>query len=166
MLYPCRKYVSTLKTANFVDVSCRKCGVENVARPLYRGLIRPCMEYTSHVWRGSTLIALLTRVESKAFRLSNSSPLTDCLSFFLIAAMLALLRSFTSIFIVTALLIVVTACLPCSCGLAAQDLPLPLTPILSIHLMQELNGIFNLSSLPLVNSGTLSLLLYFHLPMT
>ena len=46
---------------------------------LYRGLIRPCMEYASHVWGGSTHTALLNRVESKAFRLINSTPLTDCL---------------------------------------------------------------------------------------
>ena len=46
---------------------------------LYRGLIRPCMEYASHVWGGSTHTALLNRVESKAFRLINSPPLTDCL---------------------------------------------------------------------------------------
>ena len=46
---------------------------------LYRGLIRPCMEYASHVWGGSTHAALLNKVESKAFRLINSSPLTDCL---------------------------------------------------------------------------------------
>ena len=39
---------------------------------LYRGLIRPCMEYASHVWGGSTHTALLNRVESKAFRLINS----------------------------------------------------------------------------------------------
>ena len=46
---------------------------------LYRGLIRPCMEYASQVWGGSTHTALLNRVESKAFRLINSPPLTDCL---------------------------------------------------------------------------------------
>ena len=46
---------------------------------LYRGLIRPCMEYASHVWGGSTHTQFLNRVESKAFRLINSSPLTDCL---------------------------------------------------------------------------------------
>ena len=46
---------------------------------LYRGLIRPCMEYASHVWGGSTHTALLNRVESKAFRLINSPPSTDCL---------------------------------------------------------------------------------------
>ena len=44
---------------------------------LYRGLIRPCMEYGSHVGRGST--ALSNRVESKAFRLIISPPLTDSL---------------------------------------------------------------------------------------
>ena len=41
--------------------------------------IRPSMEYASHVWGGSTHTALLNRVESKAFRLINSSSLTDCL---------------------------------------------------------------------------------------
>ena len=46
---------------------------------LYRGLIRLCMEYASHVWGGSTHTAFLNRVESKAFHLINSSPLTDCL---------------------------------------------------------------------------------------
>ena len=48
---------------------------------LYRGLIRLCMEYGSHVWEGSTHAALLNRVESKAFHLINSPPLTDCLDF-------------------------------------------------------------------------------------
>ena len=46
---------------------------------LYRGLIRPCMEYGSHVWGSSTHTVLLSRVESKAFRLINSPPLTGCL---------------------------------------------------------------------------------------
>ncbi|MPC32023.1 hypothetical protein E2C01_025326 [Portunus trituberculatus] len=46
---------------------------------LYKGFIRPCMEYGSDVWGGSTHTALLNKVESKAFRLINSSPLTDCL---------------------------------------------------------------------------------------
>ena len=46
---------------------------------VYKGLVRPCMEYASHVWGGSTHTALLNRVESKAFRLINSPPLTDCL---------------------------------------------------------------------------------------
>ena len=46
---------------------------------LYRGLIRPCMEYASHVWGGSTHTKLLDKVEKKAFRLISSPPLTDCL---------------------------------------------------------------------------------------
>ena len=83
----------------------------------------------------------------------------------LIAAMLPLLLSFTAIFMLTALQISLTACLPCSRGLAAQDLLL-LTPSLSTSLMQELTSILSLSSLSLVNSGTLFPPLYFHLPMT
>ena len=84
-------------------------------------------------------------------------------SLFLITAMFHLLLSFNDIFTLTALL---TACLPCSRGLGAQDLSLPLTPILSTSLMQKLISILSLSPLSLVNSGTLSLLLHFHLPMT
>ena len=37
------------------------------------------MEYGSHVYGGSTHTASLNRVESKAFCLINSPPLTDCL---------------------------------------------------------------------------------------
>ena len=46
---------------------------------IYKGLVRPCMEYACHVWGGSTHTALLNRVEAKAFRLIRSPPLTDCL---------------------------------------------------------------------------------------
>ncbi|KAL7644590.1 UNVERIFIED_CONTAM: hypothetical protein RMT77_004127 [Armadillidium vulgare] len=42
---------------------------------LYRGVVRPCMEYASHIWGGSTHTVLLEKVESRAFRL-NSSALT------------------------------------------------------------------------------------------
>ena len=111
--------------------------------------------------------ALLDRVESKAFYLINSSSLTDCLqSLSLIAAMLHLLLFSTAIFMLTALLILLTACLPSFFGLAALDFPLSLTPILSKSLMQELTSILNLSSLSLVNSGTPYLPLFFQLPMT
>ncbi len=44
---------------------------------IYKGLILPCIEYASQLWGGSTHTALLNRVESKAFRLINSPPLTD-----------------------------------------------------------------------------------------
>ena len=46
---------------------------------IYKGLVRPCIEYACHVWGGSTHTALLDRVESKAFRLIRSPPLTSCL---------------------------------------------------------------------------------------
>ena len=47
---------------------------------MYRGVVRPCMEYASHIWGGSfnSNLKLLDRVESKAFRLINS-PLTASL---------------------------------------------------------------------------------------
>merc|ERR1712035_124272 len=72
--------------------------------------------------------------------------------------------SFTIIFMVTALLNLQTACLPPSGGLAAPDFLLTLTHFLSYSLMQVLTSIFISSSLLLVNSGTLFLNLYFHLP--
>ncbi|XP_050717656.1 uncharacterized protein LOC126999291 [Eriocheir sinensis] len=46
---------------------------------IYKGIVRPRMEYASHVWGGSTHTALLDRVESKALRLISSPPLTDSL---------------------------------------------------------------------------------------
>ena len=72
----------------------------------------------------------------KSFSSYQLLSLLTVFSLFLIAVMLPLLLSFTTIFMLTAPLILLTACLPCSCGLAAQDLSLPLTPILSTSLMQ------------------------------
>ena len=46
---------------------------------LYKGLIRPCMEYCSHIWRGSGSTHLLDRVESKAKRLINCPLLSNSL---------------------------------------------------------------------------------------
>merc|ERR1712035_70571 len=82
------------------------------------------------------------------------------------AAMLLLFLSSIVIFMATALLNLLTACLPPSGGLAAPDFLLTLTPFLSNSLMQELTSIFIPSSLSLVNSRTLFLNLYFHLPTT
>ena len=67
---------------------------------LYRSLIRPCMECTSHVW-GGFHAELLNKIESKTFCLIDSPPLT-------------LRRNVTSldIFMLTALLNLLTACLP------------------------------------------------------
>ncbi|KAL7641311.1 UNVERIFIED_CONTAM: hypothetical protein RMT77_008449 [Armadillidium vulgare] len=46
---------------------------------LYRDVVRPCMEYASHIWGGSTHTALLEKVESRAFRLINSPALINSL---------------------------------------------------------------------------------------
>ena len=44
---------------------------------IWKGLIRPCLEYCSHVWGGSSSTRLLDRVESKAYRLIGSPTLTS-----------------------------------------------------------------------------------------
>merc|ERR1712035_178099 len=82
------------------------------------------------------------------------------------AAVLLLFLFSIVFFMITALLNLLTACLRLSGGLAAPDFLLTLTPFLSNSLIQELTSIFILSSLSLVNTGTLFLNLYFHLPTT
>ena len=106
--------------------------------------IHPCMEYASHVWGGSTNTALLNRMESKAFCLINSPPLTV---FFLsnTTTILLLCPSSTTIFMVTDLLNLLTACLPQPCCTRLSTLH-----SYSVHL----------SSLSLANSGTLCLILF------
>ena len=106
------------------------------------------------------------KVESKAFRLIDYPLFTDYLQPLHSTSKLHLLLSSTVIFMLTTLLNLLTACLPPFCSLAAHDFPLTIIPILSTSLMQELTSIFNLSSLNLVNSETLYLNLYFHLPTT
>ena len=133
---------------------------------LYRGLIRPCIEYASHIWGGSTHTALLNKVESKAFRLINSPPLTDCLQSLNVRRNVASLSIFYRYFHGYCSSELANCMPPPSCGLAAQDYLLSLTPILSNSLMQELTSIFIPSSLSLVSSGTLFLCLFFHLPTT
>ena len=81
---------STLNTLNLSFTKNLKLGVPLCLHPffslsqmlaLYRGLIYPCIEYGSPIWVGSTHTALYNRIESKAFSLINSPPLTDCLDF-------------------------------------------------------------------------------------
>ena len=86
--------------------------------------------------------------------------------FFVTDSMLHLYIFSIAIFMLTALLNLLTACLSPSRGLAAQDFLLLLIFILSIFLLQELTSIFILSSLTLVNSGTLFFCMFFHLLMT
>ena len=66
----------SVKTLKFVSKVAVQSG--NICGP-YRGLMRPCMEYGSYVWGGSTHTALLNKGESKFFRFIYSAPLTDCL---------------------------------------------------------------------------------------
>jgi hypothetical protein len=48
---------------------------------LYKGIVRPCMEYASHIWGYSppSHTVLLDRVEARAFRIINDPVLTNCL---------------------------------------------------------------------------------------
>ena len=98
-------------------------------------IVFACIEGFNHT-------LLLDRVESKAFRLTNSSCLT-VFSLSIFAGMLPLLLSSIVIFMLAALLILLTACLLSSCGLTAQEFFLPLIPILSNSLMQELTSTCN-----------------------
>ena len=59
VLFRCRKYFSSIQLFK-----------------LYVGLIRPCLEYCSHIWGSSSFVSLLDRVESKAIRLINDPSLT------------------------------------------------------------------------------------------
>lgn len=76
-----------------------------------KGLVRPCMEYASHVCRGFTHTSRFDRVKSKDLRLValllltifQSSNSVSMLHFFLF---------FIVIFMLTALLHLPTACLP------------------------------------------------------
>ena len=46
---------------------------------LYVSMIRPSLEYCSHIWGGSTHVSLLDRVESKALRLIGDPSITSCI---------------------------------------------------------------------------------------
>ena len=108
----------------------------------------------------------LTGWNLKLFVSSTLLFLLTILNLYITDAMLHLYLFSTAIFMLIALVNLLTACFHPSRDLAAQSFLLLLIPILSISLMQELTTIFNLSSLTLVNSGTLFLCLLFHLPMT
>lgn len=81
--------------------------------PLYKGLVHPSVEYISYVLRGSTHIALLNMVESKAIHFLNFNHLQ---SFTVSRVLYLLLYYFAAIFIITVLLNLLTACLHISHG--------------------------------------------------
>ena len=92
---------------------------------LYRDFIRPYMEQASHVWDSSL------RTKSKAFRIIDSPPLTDCIQ----PPTLRCLLFSIFIFMLTALLNLLTACLHPSGSLAANNFLLTLISILSTSFM-------------------------------
>ena len=114
---------------------------------------------------GVTNTSLWNKVESKAFRLINSLPLTDCLDSLSHSSMLNLYLTSTAIFYLTLLLNLLTECLHLSRCLVARGFLLLLIPILSISIMQVLTVIFILSSHTLVNSEIFFHCLFFHMPM-
>lgn len=114
---------------------------------------------------GSTLKALLNREESKAIRLIIYSCLSDCHQSLTVrrnAASLAIFYRYVYGYVPLNLL---PACLPSSRGLATQNFLYLLSSLScpSTLLTQELIGIFTLSSLSPMNSGTLFLNLFFYL---
>ena len=115
---------------------------------LYRSLIRPCMEYAFHIRGGgcSTYTKLLHKVESKAFRLIDSPSPTVCLQPLTHHCNVASLAIFYRFFMLTALLNLLTECLPTSRGLATHDYLPTFIPILSTSIMKELTSIFTLAS--------------------
>ena len=58
---------------------CRPFFTSEQLLQVYKGLIRPRLEYCCHVWGGSPSTPILDRVESKAVRLINSPTLTNSL---------------------------------------------------------------------------------------
>ena len=126
------------------------CSVQGPYPPMY-GVWVSCQ-------RGSTHTALLNRVESKAFCLINSPPLTDYLDSLSHHCNVASLSLFYHYFHADCYSELAN-CMPPppSRSLAAQGFLLVLIPILFTFQMQELTSIFTLSSLTLINSGILLL---------
>ena len=58
---------------------CRRYFSSDQLLKLYVGLIRPCLEYCSHIWGGSPSASILDRIEAKAIRLINNQALTSSL---------------------------------------------------------------------------------------
>ena len=58
---------------------CREYFSSTQLLKIYKGLIRPCLEYCSHIWGASSYTYLLDRVESKAIRLIGDASVTSSL---------------------------------------------------------------------------------------
>ena len=126
---------------------------------LYTGFFRPCMEYCSHIWGSSPYTSLLDRVESKAIFLISDPSLTSTLDPLSLRRKVASLSLFYRYYFGH-----------CSDELAAC-IPPPMawprsTTIVWNSPIRELIGSVMVSSPLLLTFGTLSLLLYFRLPLT
>ena len=133
---------------------------------LYRSILRPCMECTSHVWEGFHAHRGTKQGWVKSF-LSYCLPSSKWLSSTSYTRLQCCIYCYLLRYFHANCSSKLTSCMPPpSRSLAAQDFLLTLIRILSIHFMQELTSIFTLSSLLLVNSETLYLNLYFHHPTT
>ena len=109
---------------------------------------------------------MLNKVESKAFCLIDCLPLTECLQPLTFNRNVASHVIFYRYFHMNCSSELTNCMRLPSSNLAAHEFLLTFIHILSTHLMHELTSIFTLSSLLLVNSGTLYLNLCFLLPTT
>ena len=125
--------------------------------PLYKSFISPCLENSSHVYEGSTHKVLLDWVKLKAFRLTNSSPQTDCLHpLSHTVGVLHLLLFSVTIFTLTALLISLTVYPLFSCGLDSQDFLLPSVQLYNLELTITFNLWSSLSASTFPSSYSLT----------
>merc|ERR1711984_31769 len=133
---------------------------------IYKGLIRPCLEYCSHVWGGSSSTYLLDRVESKAFRLINAPHLTSQLpSLKLRRGVASLSLSFTGTILVGAWRSLTIVFLVPKAGDAILGLQLPHMNIVWRCATRASIDMVPASFLSQLICGTLYLLLPFH-PLT
>ena len=147
---------------------------------LYTGFIRPCLEYCSHIWGSSLYTSLHDRVESEAIRLIGDPSLISTLDPLSLRRKVASLsstgrpremaRTSKKSWLNTneRTILYLFYCYyfgHCSEELAACGHHLPTTIVWNSP-MRELIGSVMVSSLLPPAFGTLSLLLYFRLPLT
>ena len=133
------------------------CSVQGHYPPMY-GIWFSCVG-------GSTYTALLNRVQSKAFRLINSPPRTDCLDSLSHQRNVASLSIFYRYFhgVCSSEL---TNCMPPPPPRQPRCTRLSTSSHPYFVNLSNARVIFILSSLTLVNFETLFLCLFFHLPLT
>ena len=133
---------------------------------LYTGFIRPCLEYCFHIWGSSPYTSLLNRVESKTVRLIGDPSLTSTLDSLSLCRKVASLSLFYCYYLVTALMNWLSVFHLQWLGHVPHGRHHLPTVIVWNSPMQELIGSVMVSSLLCPAFGTLSLLLYFRLPLT